>query len=76
MGFLSTFIENTNHKIDYYDELSYQIKLADTKIRSLETKIKWLPEAYNSIDYSKSNCRNCGGNDYKDNKCKYCGTKH
>jgi hypothetical protein len=36
----------------------------------------WLPVGFNGVDYQKSNCKNCGANEYKDNKCKYCGTKH
>lgn len=30
---------------------------------------------FQNKENKKENCRNCGANSYKENKCEYCGTK-
>lgn len=37
---------------------------------------KWLPAGMQGVKENKGNCRNCGANSYKNNKCNYCGTNN
>jgi hypothetical protein len=86
MGFLSHILARNIHDLEFRSkhmeiiaaqmeiESSYRIPGYNQLRNGLD------PDLFSSINHvrlhkGKENCRNCGANSYKNNKCEYCGTK-
>ena len=72
MGFLSHVLAKN------MQELEMRANKMEIIAAQMEIESSFGGHGYNQlrINNKKENCRNCGANSYKNNKCEYCGTKN